>query len=460
MNVVAGGSSGKLWLYTSCNDGTGQVIIGSQSGSNTWLNIRDRSTSNPNTYTMTVADSNGDETFRVAESGTILIPQLPAKTSETNILYIDSTGALSSGATSGGGGVSSVAAGNGMDFTTITTTGSVTMGTPSTLTLSTSNAVTTSSHTHALSIANFTSSDAGLAPASGGGTTNFLRADGNWAVPPGGGDFSFGAVNTNCVCFKYLAGTSPAVVTPAILVGNKPTRITSSSTKFCLCHDAAFSIVYCCFGGHYTKYKSDCHCFVGSGTTSTGGLMIETKSATSTCVNSYFSDLHLGPRNTSAAGDDLILCGGCAGFGSGGSIHMRLPNNAFTGSDGSLCICNLPNINGACTLQIQSNVVSYCVDSSDCRLKCNLQPITCASSMLSGVCGYSVEYNDIIPSLSGSCSYALLAQDVEIYLPLAVVEDVITEEQNYKRIDYQQLIPVMWNIIKELEARIAVLESQ
>jgi len=33
----------------------------------------------------------------------------------------------------------------------------------------------------------FTSSLKGLAPASGGGTTNFLRADGTWAAPPGGG---------------------------------------------------------------------------------------------------------------------------------------------------------------------------------------------------------------------------------------------------------------------------------
>lgn len=31
------------------------------------------------------------------------------------------------------------------------------------------------------------STEAGLAPASGGGTTNFLRADGTWAAPPGGG---------------------------------------------------------------------------------------------------------------------------------------------------------------------------------------------------------------------------------------------------------------------------------
>jgi hypothetical protein len=33
----------------------------------------------------------------------------------------------------------------------------------------------------------FTSAFKGLAPASGGGTTNFLRADGTWAAPPGGG---------------------------------------------------------------------------------------------------------------------------------------------------------------------------------------------------------------------------------------------------------------------------------
>lgn len=33
----------------------------------------------------------------------------------------------------------------------------------------------------------FTSTDAGLTPNSGGGTTNFLRADGTWAAPPTGG---------------------------------------------------------------------------------------------------------------------------------------------------------------------------------------------------------------------------------------------------------------------------------
>jgi len=39
----------------------------------------------------------------------------------------------------------------------------------------------------------FSSADAGLSPASGGGTTNYLRADGTWAAPPGVTDLGYTA---------------------------------------------------------------------------------------------------------------------------------------------------------------------------------------------------------------------------------------------------------------------------
>jgi hypothetical protein len=60
----------------------------------------------------------------------------------------------------GGGGsgtVTSIAAGNGMDFSTITTTGTATMGTPGTLSSSSTNALTTTSHTHAIDSSGFPS---------------------------------------------------------------------------------------------------------------------------------------------------------------------------------------------------------------------------------------------------------------------------------------------------------------
>lgn len=40
-----------------------------------------------------------------------------------------------------------------------------------------------------LSVATFGSGASGVVPASGGGTTNFLRADGSWAAPAAGGGY-------------------------------------------------------------------------------------------------------------------------------------------------------------------------------------------------------------------------------------------------------------------------------
>lgn len=62
--------------------------------------------------------------------------------------YIRGDGSLATFPTVGSGTVTSVAAGNGLNFTTITGSGSVTLGTPGTLTGATTNAVTTTSHTH------------------------------------------------------------------------------------------------------------------------------------------------------------------------------------------------------------------------------------------------------------------------------------------------------------------------
>lgn len=67
--------------------------------------------------------------------------------SATNIKTVNSTTLLGSGDVVT---VSSLTAGSGMNFTTISSTGAITMGTPSTLTTSTSNGVSANSHTHAI----------------------------------------------------------------------------------------------------------------------------------------------------------------------------------------------------------------------------------------------------------------------------------------------------------------------
>ena len=58
----------------------------------------------------------------------------------------------------------------------------------------------------------FTTTNPGLAPLSGGGTTNFLRADGTWAAPAGGGDVTL--TGTQTLTNKTL--TAPAISAPTI----------------------------------------------------------------------------------------------------------------------------------------------------------------------------------------------------------------------------------------------------
>lgn len=70
----------------------------------------------------------------------------------------------------------------------------------------------------------FTSALKGLAPASGGGTTNFLRADGTWAAPATGGTGTVTSVSV--VSANGFAGTvATATTTPAITLSTTITGL-------------------------------------------------------------------------------------------------------------------------------------------------------------------------------------------------------------------------------------------
>jgi hypothetical protein len=69
----------------------------------------------------------------------------------------------------------------------------------------------------------FTSTTQGLVPASGGGTTHFLRADGTFATPPGGGGT---VTSVSVVSANGFAGTvATATTTPAITLSTTITGI-------------------------------------------------------------------------------------------------------------------------------------------------------------------------------------------------------------------------------------------
>ena len=109
----------------------------------------------PSTAVTDFAEAVDDRVAALAVAGTNM-----------TITYNDAAGTLTFDAAGGG-------AGTNLSYTAATRVIASDTGTDATLPL-------------------VSSGDAGLAPASGGGTTNFLRADGTWAAPSGGSGVSDG----------------------------------------------------------------------------------------------------------------------------------------------------------------------------------------------------------------------------------------------------------------------------
>lgn len=82
----------------------------------------------------------------------------------------------------------------------------------------------------------FTSALQGLVPASGGGTTNFLRADGTWAAPSGGGSGTVTSVALSVPAFLSVSG-SPITTSGTLAVSLSGTALplanggTNATTK-------------------------------------------------------------------------------------------------------------------------------------------------------------------------------------------------------------------------------------
>lgn len=110
----------------------------------------------------------------------------------------------------------------------------------------------------------FTATTAGLVPLSGGGTTKYLRADGEWATPPGGGGGGELTISTQEVIItkSAVAATVPIVNPTAVVIYD------SSADEDSFTVPIGFSVNI--FGASYTSV------FINSNSYFTFGGMVET----------------------------------------------------------------------------------------------------------------------------------------------------------------------------------------
>ena len=109
-------------------------------------------------------------------------------------------------------------------------------------------------------------------------------------------------------------------------------------------------------------------------------------------------------------------------------------------------------------LQVRANVVAFSSIFSDERLKENIQVVDGALEKVSQLSGYTFNYKN-----DGKASAGLIAQEVEKVLPSAVNEQEvplhIDDGQEYKLLEYNQIIALLVESVKELKAEIEELKK-
>ena len=130
----------------------------------------------------------------------------------------------------------------------------------------------------------FTSSLKGLAPSSGGGTTNFLRADGTWAAPAGG---SGGVSTLRVATTQTNTTTTPTTITGLSFSGTSGSVYTFWGIIYASCTSNGVKLGWSLPSGSTISYG-----IVGPGTT---GVFNTTYSTSPTTLGTQFGTASTNP---------------------------------------------------------------------------------------------------------------------------------------------------------------------
>jgi hypothetical protein len=136
-------------------------------------------------------------------------------------------------------------------------------------------------------------------------------------------------------------------------------------------------------------------------------------------------------------------------------------------NNGSLGVNVAPNVTDG-RIDASNDIVAF---SSDRRLKTNIKPITDALTKVDSLTAFTFNWNNLANTVAGYCTdlrvVGLYAQDVQKVQPEAVKlapfdnngNDQSISGENYLTVQYEKLVPLLIQAIKELNKKIEQLEK-
>jgi Chaperone of endosialidase len=144
-------------------------------------------------------------------------------------------------------------------------------------------------------------------------------------------------------------------------------------------------------------------------------------------------------------GNDIQASDGSTAITLSGS-NASLPGNTTLGNSGS----SITTINGE--LRVTQDIVAFY--TSDQRLKDNIIPIENSLSKVLSISGNTYTWNE--KSNKKGDDVGVIAQEVLEVLP----EAVVTRDNGYLAVDYQKLVPLLIEAIKDLSTEVENLEQK
>ena len=239
----------------------------------------------------------------------------------------------------------------------------------------------------------------------------------------------------------------------------------------------------CCssiVGGDTNVINTGCYSFIGGGrqncVCSLAGYSVIGGGLRNTInTSALFNSILNGQDNTISSNTcHNSILGGCNNtINSSHCFSSILGGTGLTATTGCTAYAN--NITVACHLQVggtttlntttgridaTNDVVAFA--TSDKRLKCNIKPIENALCKVIGVTGNTFDWKELtkeeIQTIHGNTGrdVGVIAQEIEAILP----EAVTTRDNGYKAVNYEKIVPLLIEAIKEQQKQIDELKSK